>query len=82
MLHVDELLKEARQLPREERRKLVDELAASLAQEASEAVPPPADGPYAKTLALAGTGHTDFRDVCSDKYKHLGEIYGDNHEAE
>jgi len=31
-------------------------------------------------LALAGTAETDSTDVASDKYKHLTEIYADNHE--
>jgi hypothetical protein len=28
-------------------------------------------------LSLAGTAHSDFTDVSSDKYKHLAEIYAD-----
>ena len=35
---------------------------------------------YARTLALAGTLHSGYRDVASDKYKHLAEIYADKHE--
>ena len=31
-------------------------------------------------LALAGTAETDYTDVSSDKYKHLADIYADNHE--
>jgi hypothetical protein len=31
--------------------------------------------------ALAGTIHSDYTDVSGDKYKHLAEIYADNHET-
>jgi hypothetical protein len=29
---------------------------------------------------MVGTAHSDYTDVSSNKYKHLGEIYADNHE--
>src|SRR5450759_3996112 len=32
---------------------------------------------YAQTVALPGSLHPDYRDVASDKYKHLAEIYAD-----
>jgi hypothetical protein len=28
-------------------------------------------GPYARTLAAAGTVHSDFDDLSTDKYKHV-----------
>lgn len=28
-------------------------------------------------LAMAGIGHSDFTDVSTDKYKHLGDVYAD-----
>ena len=40
----------------------------------------PPGGRYARLLALAGTMHSDYTDVSTDKYKHLAEIYADNHE--
>lgn len=36
--------------------------------------------PYARTLAASGTGQSRFTDVSSDKYRHLAEIYADNHD--
>jgi hypothetical protein len=30
-------------------------------------------GPYGMSLALAGTMHSDFTDVSTDKYKHVAE---------
>jgi hypothetical protein len=33
------------------------------------------EGPYTRSLALAGTIRTDFTDVSADKYKHLAEAY-------
>jgi hypothetical protein len=37
-------------------------------------------GPYAMSLALAGTAHSNYTDVSTDKYRHLAEIYADRHE--
>ena len=34
-------------------------------------------GPYARSLALAGTMHSDFTDVSTDKYKHVAEACAD-----
>jgi len=33
----------------------------------------PEEGPYTRSLALAGTVHTSFRDVSSNKYRHVGD---------
>jgi len=41
----------------------------------------PPGGRYARLLALAGTMRSDHTDVSGDKYKHLAEIYADNHET-
>jgi hypothetical protein len=46
-----------------------------------EAVSVPPGGRYARLLALGGTMHSDHTDVSGDKYKHLAEIYADNHET-
>lgn len=77
MRTVDEILKRARELPPEERRQLLDSLEEGLADEQ-------AGGPEATRviafecwLSLAGTGHSDFNDVSSDKYKHLAAAYAD-----
>ena len=74
MQSVDELITQARLLPRAERLRLVEAVEASLASEPPAAAEIPA-GPYACSLVLAGTMHTDFHDVSSDKYAHLAEAY-------
>jgi hypothetical protein len=62
----------------EEAHQLLDALRAAN-DVGADAVTP--DGKrYPRTLRLIGTGHTDYTDVSSDKYKHLAEIYADNHE--
>ncbi|MGH7963305.1 MAG: hypothetical protein ACRERD_16040, partial [Candidatus Binatia bacterium] len=35
------------------------------------------EGPYARSLALAGTAHSAGTDVSADKYTHLAEIYAE-----
>ena len=78
MRSVHDLAEQARQLSAKERRQLIEELKESLEQEAPD---PAASGtPYELTVKLAGTGHSDHTDVSTDKYKHLAETYGDNHE--
>lgn len=68
MRTVDEILKDAKQLSPQERRRLREELAKlDVAEEA--------EGPYASLLALAGTGHTGFLDVSTSKGKHLAQTY-------
>ena len=83
---VNEIVEEAKRLPVPERRHLIHEIESSLEQEKQKTAlkQPPSgatSGPrYAQTLALTGSLHSDYRDVASDKYKHLAEIYADNHE--
>ncbi len=79
MRTVEEILEQAKRLPPRERRRLIDELEESLpADEATE--PEPAWlAAMERWLALAGTGHSDYTDVSSDKYKHLADIYADKH---
>jgi len=61
---------------------LLHAIEHSLAKdEEQEAVSVPPGGRYARLLALAGTVHSDHTDVPGDKYKHLAEIYADNHET-
>ena len=78
MRSVHDLAEQAKQLSARERRQLIEELKESLEQE----VPDLAAGgaPYELTVKLAGTGRSDHTDVSTDKYKHLAEIYADNHE--
>lgn len=82
MHSVHEIVEEAKLLPVPERRRLLHAIEDSLAKdEEQEAVPVPPGGRYARLLALAGTMHSDHTDVSGDKYKHLAEIYADNHET-
>ena len=84
MSPLNKILKQAERLPPAERRKLVAKLERSLAPPKRKRTrkPRPAKDPYALSLALAGTASSDYTDVSSDKYKHLAEIYYDNHENE
>jgi hypothetical protein len=70
---VEKLLERARRLPPTERRQLVARLERSLSRERRSARKRSLKGPYARSLALAGTVHTFFRDVSSNKYRHVGE---------
>ncbi len=59
MQTIEEIIKQARRLSLKDRRRLVEELEALVAEE-SETGGPSADGPYARSLSLAGTAHTEF----------------------
>lgn len=76
MQTVEEIIEQVRRLSRQDRQRLVEQLEELLGEEqaAMSALP---EGPYAQSLALAGTAHTDFTDVSTDKYKHLAEAYAD-----
>lgn len=78
MQTVEDILEAARRLPPPERQRLKEEME-HLETEPAEGRSD-AEGPYAGLLALAGTAHTDFDDVSTDKYKHLADIYADRHE--
>ncbi len=77
MRSIDEILELARQLPPEDRRRLLDKLEDSLAEEEPVPSETSAEGPYTALLEMAGTAHSDFTDVSTDKYKHLAEAYAD-----
>ena len=75
MRKVDDIIEQAKRLTPDERRRLV---------EALEEVDEPAEMEQSKRLAAfdrflarGGKGHSDFRDVSRDKYKHLAEVYAD-----
>lgn len=75
MQTLDELLEAARRLPEDERKRLIEELEATLR-------PPRVSEQQRRAaleqwLARAGTAHADATDVASDKYQHLAEIYAD-----
>lgn len=82
MRTVEEIIEQARRLSAEDRRRLLDELEESLAEEESAQAKASAKGLYTRSLALAGTMHSDFTDVSTDKYKHLGEVYADQRDEE
>jgi hypothetical protein len=71
---VEAIIEQARQLLPQERRQLVEKLEQLLVEESEGQ---PFEGPYARSLALAGTASSDFTDVSADKYKHLAEAYAD-----
>lgn len=72
---VEEIITEAQQLPPEEQKRLLMILTELLATEPAASSPPV--GPYAFSLALAGSAHSDFTDTSADKYRHLAEAYQD-----
>jgi hypothetical protein len=74
MYTVEDIIEQAHRLSPKDRRRLIDELKHSLVEEPAEEQFLP-EGPYARSLALAGTAHTDFTDVSADKYRHLAEAY-------
>jgi hypothetical protein len=76
MHSVEEFIEQARRLSPQDRRRLIEALEELLAEELG-AEQPSLEGPYARSLALAGTVQTDFPDVSADKYKHLAEAYAD-----
>lgn len=67
---MDDLVELAKSLSAEERRRLLDEIERSLTEEEARAAPPAA-GPYSRSLKLAGSVHSDFADLSSDKYTHV-----------
>jgi hypothetical protein len=78
---VHEIVEEAKRLSAPERRRLLRAIEDSLAKDDEQAaVHVPPGGRYASLLALAGTMHSDHTDVSGDKYKHLADIYADDHE--
>ncbi len=72
MLSVEEILEQAKQLKPRELKRLAALLEKHLAQ-VPEPKPTRGKGRYARTLELAGKGHSDFSDVSSNKRKHLNQ---------
>jgi hypothetical protein len=79
MLTIAELINQIQLLPAPDQRQLLKELQVLVEKEPS-GKQETGEGPYACSLALAGTVHTRFTDVSADKYKHLAEAYADKHE--
>lgn len=74
MQTLEQILEAARRLPEDDQKRLVEELQDN-GQEA------PSDdrrrAAMQRWLAQAGTLHSDFTDVSTDKYKHLADVYAD-----
>jgi hypothetical protein len=88
MTTLERIIEQATRLPTRDRRRVLDAVRKSLDNGKRGAKPKgkrvvrkvAGKGPYATSLAAAGTAHSDYTDVSSNKYKHLAEIYADNHE--
>ena len=77
------IIDEIERLPAKERRHVLRHLERSLLVPQTKTrtkLRPLRKGPYAALLDVAGTAHSDESDVSTDKYRHLGVVYGDNHE--
>ena len=73
MSAVEKLLEHARRLSPSERRRLLVRLERSLSREPAGPRRSAAESPYTRSLALAGSVHTSFRDVSSNKYCHVAQ---------
>jgi hypothetical protein len=73
MQSLEDLMRAARRLPPEDRRRMLEDLEASLRDDE-----PPEDDRRAaleRFIARSGSLHSEHTDVSSDKYKHLAEVY-------
>jgi hypothetical protein len=68
MTKVEALIEEARRLPASDRVRLLAEVGRSLDGDKSTETPLAS---YAPLLALAGSAASEFRDVSTEKYRHL-----------
>jgi hypothetical protein len=73
MRTVEDLVEQARHLPANERRRLLAELEELLDEQEADQEEASQSGSsrYVRTLALAGTMHSDFTDLSTDKYRHV-----------
>jgi hypothetical protein len=74
MQTIEAILEAARRLSEGERRRLVEALQgngreAPIEEQRRDAL--------SSWLGLAGTFHSDFTDVSTEKYKHLPDVYAD-----
>jgi len=89
MISATEILKAVRKLPAGEQRRLADLLGRQTMRGGAESrriagQKSARNGGNKRGdrrgivlfLSMGGVGHSDHRDVSSDKYKHLGEVYG------
>ncbi len=82
MRTVEEILEDVQHLSPRDIKRLMDRLEDLAEGESDESAAAEAARLAAldSFIELAGTAHTDYTDVSSDKYKHLAEIYADTHE--
>ena len=71
MRTLHDLIDEARKLAPADRQRLLETLEESLIEDDGPKAATRDAGPYANMLRLAGTLHSDFEDVSSEKYEHL-----------
>jgi hypothetical protein len=73
MRSLRDLIDVAKRLAPEDRLRLLETIEESLSEVDESGDGAPRKSPYANMLRVAGTIHSDFADVSSDKYKHLSE---------
>jgi hypothetical protein len=69
---LEEILSQARRLPDDEQRRLLEDLQGGKLPSPSESQ---RRGAMKRWLARAGTGHADVSDISSNKNKYLAETY-------
>jgi hypothetical protein len=80
MTKLERLIEEARELPAADRLRLIEEVEGSVDDETDAR--PLASRDYEPLVALAGTAVSEFQDVSTDKYRHLGEAYAPTPDGE
>lgn len=72
---IEDFIEQARQMPRQDQRRLLKELEYLLDQESDTNEPRIPEALYSRSLELSGTLSSNLTDVSADKYKHLAEAY-------
>ena len=78
MRKLSSLVAEAIGLPDKQKRELINQLRKSLARPRRRTGARRRKNSrraLAEFIAMSGTAHSDYTDVSSNKYRHLGEIY-------
>ena len=77
MRDLQQILRDAVRLSQQDRRELIFALEELSGTAGADGVP---EGPYARSLAVAGSVASAFSDVSADKYQHLAHAYASNDE--
>ena len=77
MQTLDQILELVLELPAAARRRLVQRLDELERAELS-AAPAPEDRQYSALLAMAGTADSEFTDLSTDKYRHIGDAIAEH----